>query len=312
MTTSTTAARPQATRAYQNPVYDAARWAGFSLRAGDVLVCTPPKCGTTWTQMICALLIHQSPALPQPLTKLSRWIERRSEPIEDVAAELEAQPWRRVLKTHTPFDGLPYLETASYVVCLRDPRDAFLSMLDHFGNLAHSATAEAADGKLPFPTEPNALFPIWQTQPDQPWTEYGFPIGSVGDFAKTFWAWRALPNVYFLHYADLTGDLDGEMRRLAGFLGVAVDEAVWPKLVEAATFAAMKAKADEAAPGAHFGEWRSNDDFFRSARMGEWRAVLSPENQALYERLSTERLAPQLKAWLEGGRGAFDPAAALG
>jgi len=302
---------PERAHAYHTPVYDSDRWDGFTHRPGDILVCTPPKCGTTWSQMICALLVHQSPQLPQPLTRLSRWIERVTQPIEEVEAELGAQPFRRVLKTHTPLDGLPYFADVSYVYCGRDPRDAFLSMLDHFDNLSQESIADAQrrlgvpEGSgLPFPTEPNVLFPIWMTVPEQPWIEDGVPFGSNGYFARTYWAYRRLPNLHFMHYADLTADLDGEMRRLSAFLGIPVDATVWASLVEAASFAAMKADADQAAPGAHLGEWRSNDDFFRKARLAEWPAVLSAENQALYDKLYGERLPPALKRWLEGGRAA--------
>ena len=305
------AALPTRTHSYHTAIYDSDRWEAFDHRTGDILVCTPPKCGTTWTQMICALLVHQSPQLPQPLTRLSRWIERVTQPIETVNSDLASQPFRRVLKSHTPFDGLPYFEDVSYVFCGRDPRDAFLSMLDHFDNLSAETLADATrrlglseGATLPFPTEANALFPIWQTVGDQPWTEDGVPFGSMTHFAKTYWAWRRLPNLYFLHYADLTGDLDGEMRRLADFLGVAIDDAIWPKLVTAATFAAMKQSADASAPGAHLGEWKSNDDFFRRGRLDEWRERLTADNQSLYERLSTERLEPELKRWIEGGRAA--------
>ena len=305
------ATRPERTRSYKTPVYESDRWAGFTHRTGDILVCTPPKCGTTWTQMICALLVHQSPELPLPLTRLSRWVERVTQPIDEVEAELSAQRWRRVLKSHTPLDGVPYFADASYVVCARDPRDAFLSMIDHFENLSPKSVSHGArrmgmpeDAGVPFPTQPNALFPIWQTMPDTPWTEDGLPFGSMTHFAKTWWAHRRLPNIAFVHYADLMVDLDGEMRRLSAFLDIPVDEIVWPRLVEAASFAAMKENADADAPGAHVGEWKSNTAFFRRARMGEWRAVLSEENQALYERLSSQRLDPKLKAWLEGGRAA--------
>jgi hypothetical protein len=51
-----------------------------------------------------------------------------------------------------------------------------------------------------------------------------------------------------------------------------------------------------------FGEWADNTTFFRKARQGEWRDVLNAENQALYEQITRERLEPELKAWLEGGR----------
>ena len=42
---------------------------------GDIIISTPPKCGTTWVQMICALLILQEPELPLPLGTLSPWID---------------------------------------------------------------------------------------------------------------------------------------------------------------------------------------------------------------------------------------------
>ena len=94
------------------------------------------------------------------------------------------------------------------------------------------------------------------------------------------------------------------MRRLAAFLRVPLDQHLWPDLIAAASFGAMRSRADELAPGAHAGEWRSNANFFRKARLGEWRAVLSAENLALYEALTTTRIEPRLKAWLEGGRAA--------
>jgi hypothetical protein len=307
--------RPERLHVYSGAVYDSARWDSFALRAGDIVVCTPPKTGTTWTQMLCALLVHQSPDLPLPLTRLSRWLDRLAQPIEEVAADFEAQDFRRVIKTHTPLDGLPYDARVSYVVCGRDPRDAFLSMLDHLGNLSDATLAEigsrlgAQAGTLPFPTGPNEMFQLWLTKPEMAWMQDGFPWGSVFYYMTSFWKFRTLNNIHFLHYGDLLDDLDGEMRRLSAFLGLAVDEARWPALVDAARFAAMRAKGGEVAPGAHLGEWRDASAFFRMARRGQWRDVLSPESQALYDELSRERLDPALKAWLEGGRKAQDPKA---
>jgi aryl sulfotransferase len=52
---------------------DSARWAGFPFRAGDIVISTRSKTGTTWVQMICALLIFQTPQLPAPLGRISPW-----------------------------------------------------------------------------------------------------------------------------------------------------------------------------------------------------------------------------------------------
>jgi hypothetical protein len=309
---------PERARTYETPFFDSARWDHFALRPGDILVCTPVKSGTTWTQMLCALLVHQSPVFPEPLNRLSRWLERLAEPIEEIVAAYEAQRHRRIIKTHTPFDGLPYRDDAAYVFCGRDPRDVFFSSLDHIANVSEKSAAEVRrrvglpdDFAFDLTTDPNLLFRTWLTTGAMEGMEDGFPAGSVMTLTTTYWRFRELPNLHFLHYADLSADLDGELRRLARFLGTPVEERRWPDLVAAASFEAMRERADELAPGGHFEEWRSNRDFFRQARRGAWRDVLDAESQALYEKLSLERLGPRLKAWLEGGRATGgDPKAA--
>jgi hypothetical protein len=311
----TNAGRPRRLHVYQTAAFDSSRWDGFEVRDGDIIVCTPIKSGTTWTQMVCALLVHQAPRFPEPLTRLSRWLDRDVEPIEDVLAAYEAQTHRRIIKTHTPLDGLPYFENAAYVFCGRDPRDVFLSMTDHMDNMSPDIVAELArKAGLPpdadVPTDRNQLFALWLTTGAHEWMRDGFPYGSVFDLTKTYWDFRHLPNVFFWHYADLMFDLDAEARRLAAFLDIAIVESRWPRLLQGASRAEMKRRADELAPGAHHGEWKTNADFFRMARLGQWREVLTAENQALYERVSQAIAPPPMKAWLEGGRrAAGDPKA---
>ena len=132
---------PQRVHRYETAVADSARWDAYRPRDGDIIVATPPKCGTTWTQMICALLIH-GPVLPVPLSRLSPELDRLLTPIETVIADLEAQPWRRVIKTHTPIDGLPYFKNVTYLFCGRDPRDAFLSLIDNMRNTSAATMAQ--------------------------------------------------------------------------------------------------------------------------------------------------------------------------
>ena len=46
---------------YQSPDEDSARWLGFPFRDGDIVISSRSKTGTTWVQMICALLIFRHP-----------------------------------------------------------------------------------------------------------------------------------------------------------------------------------------------------------------------------------------------------------
>ena len=49
--------------------------APLMLRDGDIVISTRSKSGTTWLQMICALLVFQTPDLPAPLGELSPWLD---------------------------------------------------------------------------------------------------------------------------------------------------------------------------------------------------------------------------------------------
>ena len=93
------------------------------------------------------------------------------------------------------------------------------------------------------------------------------------------WARRGEPNVLLVHYDDLLADLDGQMRRLAGQLGIAVPEQAWPALVRAATFESMRARADTLVPTA--GILKNNAAFFRRGTSGAGREILSDEELPL-------------------------------
>lgn len=56
---------------YRSADEDSGRWLGFPFRQGDLVISTRSKSGTTWVQMICALLEFQTPELPRPLAELS-------------------------------------------------------------------------------------------------------------------------------------------------------------------------------------------------------------------------------------------------
>lgn len=95
-------------RRYRSGLTDSTRWTGFPSRPGDIVISSPARCGTTWLQMICALLIFQDEALPAPLTVLSPWLDMSLRPLDDVREQLAAQRHRRFIKTHTPLRGLTW------------------------------------------------------------------------------------------------------------------------------------------------------------------------------------------------------------
>src|SRR5262245_44416833 len=110
---------------------DSARWDDFEFRPDDIVISAPAKCGTTWTQMICALLVFQTDELPAPLTALSPWLDMRVRPMSEVREMLDAQRHRRFIKTHTPLDGVPQAPGVVYLAVGSDPRDVAISLYHH-------------------------------------------------------------------------------------------------------------------------------------------------------------------------------------
>jgi len=299
---------------YRSIAQDSARWEGFEFRSGDIIISTPPKCGTTWTQMICALLIFREPTPPRPLSEMSPWLDMCMKSREDVFALLRAQKHRRFIKTHTPLDGLPQDERVTYVCVGRDPRDAAVSWHHHWDNMDEAVffgSREKAIGNDDIP-ELLALDPppTDDTPKGRFWhfvDSAALPIHSTCSLRSTLHhydlALDALerPNVVVLHYADLKRDLDGEMRRIADRLGISVDEKVWPSLVDAASFERMRNNADQVAPNAVDKLWKSNQSFFHSGTGGGWREFFDEDARKRYETRVAELTSPRVARWAHEG-----------
>lgn len=295
---------------YKTILYDSTRWDGFSFRAGDIVISTPPKAGTTWTQRICALLIFQTPQLDKPLGTLSPWLDMLTRPLADVLSDLEQQTHRRFIKSHTPMDGLPLDERVTYVCVARDPRDVALSWDNHFAN-ANFATIfglrETAVGnddiaefieQGPPPRAETERERFWDwVHDDAPPTEK-LSLKGVLHHLSSFWAARHRPNVVLLHYDDLKSDLEGQMRALAGRLGIEVPEESWPALVKAATFEEMRRAANDVAPGAAEKIWHDNTRFFNRGTSGQWRTLFGDGDHARYDARVREMVDPELAAWV--------------
>ena len=298
-------------RHYQGVVYDSSRWEGFELRPGDIVICTPPKCGTTWTQMICALLVLQEPELPLPLDTLSPWIDMVTRARTDVFADLAAQTHRRFIKTHTPLDGIPNDPAVTYICVGRDPRDVALSMDHHIDNMDRDAflaareRAAAIDGielgplRPPRPRPESERDRFWQwVDDDTPSTQSGSSLRFTLEHLQTYRDASDDLDVVCLHYDDLKGDLEGQMRALAAHLGIEVDEDRWPSLVHAATFESMRSRADTTVPGGGRDHWIDPVAFFSRGTSGQWRDLLDDADLTRYAARVRSLASDDLVEWL--------------
>jgi hypothetical protein len=275
---------------------DSARWEGFVFRDGDIVISTPSKCGTTWVQMICGLLIFQTTEFYRPLDLISPWFDVLFRPRDEVVADLEVQPHRRFIKTHTPLDGLPFEKQVTYICSGRDPRDVAMSWDVHIANadfetgLALRAAAVGLDdlaelmpdGPPPVIEDERERFWAWVDQPATPETHF-FGLASTLHHLHTFWDVRDRPNVVLVRYEDLLADLEGQMRLLAARLGIPVAGDLWPDLVQEATFEHMSRRPNELVPEAsHDGLYRDVGRFFHSGTTEQWRRIISDEDLPRY------------------------------
>lgn len=297
---------------YRTLVFDSARWAAFPFRPDDVVISTPPKCGTTWMQTICGMLLLERVEFARPLADISPWIDMQANNLAAVVATLEAQQHRRFLKTHTPLDGVPMVDGLTYVCLARDPRDVALSFQHHWANLDLDAfmaararavglddLAELGPPPDPLPEDPGEWFRIWV---EGGLGELAGPsLADVLHHVDTFWQRRNDPGVVLFHYADLLADLPREVRRLAETLGVEAGDERVAQIAAACSFDRMKKHADELVPEVGNGIWRSNEGFFHRGLNGQWYGLVDDDSACRYEQRVAELVAPEVAAWVHSG-----------
>jgi aryl sulfotransferase len=282
---------PPAYPAFISEDEDSRRWAEFHPRQSDIIIATRARSGTTWTQMICALLIFQTPKLPLPLSELSPWLDWSGEPIGKVVASLDRQKHRRFIKTHTPLEVLPRYAGVTYICVARNPLDAVISNYFHLANVKTS------------PDLPDLHTWVTDWIDARPGTAAWKQTHSLETTLKhvgAAWNHRGNPQVILLRYEDLLADAEHEMRMLAKRLEIEVPEKTWPRLVRAAEFASMKQHARKNVPIQ--GWFKSDENFFRRGASGYGREILTEDElnryQARLREIVSGEGAEKLLAWL--------------
>lgn len=291
---------PRKTREIHNNHMDSTIWNELAFRDDDIVIGTYAKSGTTWTQQIVAQLIFDG-APDVEVAEMSPWLDLRVPPKAVKLPQVEAQAHRRFLKTHLPVDALVYSPRAKYLYIGRDGRDVMWSMWNHFANandLLYQALNDTPGLVGPRIGRPPADIRQYFLE----WLQFdGYPFWSFWENIRSWWAIRHLPNLMLLHFSDLKADLPGQIRRIAAFLDIPIDEARFPTIVEQCGFAWMKANATKTVPlgGAL---WDGGaQTFVHQGVNGRWRDILTAEDCARYEARALAELGPDCARWLATG-----------
>eukprot|EP00429_Kryptoperidinium_foliaceum_P088352 CAMPEP_0176197988 /NCGR_PEP_ID=MMETSP0121_2-20121125/7824_1 /TAXON_ID=160619 /ORGANISM="Kryptoperidinium foliaceum, Strain CCMP 1326" /LENGTH=309 /DNA_ID=CAMNT_0017536831 /DNA_START=50 /DNA_END=979 /DNA_ORIENTATION=- len=300
---------------YKSHHFDSAKWDVVKKRDDDIVVVTAYKSGTTWMQAVIAEILFQGKEKPASVGDVSPWVDLRVPPAEVIGQALEAQEHRRFLKTHLPADAFaPYFNPkAKYIYVGRDGRDAFMSLMNHYekANEAWYGAMNDAPGRdgPPIPKFSElggvpAIFDRWLAEgwPTLDGETDGWPFWSLFKNARTWWELaEEHKNILFVHFNDLKKDLEGEMLRIAEFLGVEVDRELLPSMVKACTFEEMHKNAEKVAPlNGVLWEGGGKSFVFKGTNQ-RWVGVLSDSQVEAYLEKARKELPAECAKWLENG-----------
>ena len=291
---------PEKCRELHNHHFDSTIWNDFQFRDDDIIIGTYAKAGTTWMQQIIAqLLFAGDPNLE--VAEMSPWMDLRVPPKEIKLPLVEAQKHRRFLKTHLPVDALRFSPQAKYIYIGRDGRDVVWSMYNHHANANQSwyDVLNETPGRVGPPIEepPDDIRQYWHS-----WLERdGHPFWPFWENVQSWWQIRHLPNVLLVHFTNLKQDMPGEIRRIAHFLDIPINESRWAAILEHCSFDWMKRNATKSVPlGGAF--WDAGAEVFINKGVnGRWTETLTSDESAQYEELAATELGTACARWLASG-----------
>ncbi|HTT97332.1 MAG TPA: sulfotransferase domain-containing protein [Rhizomicrobium sp.] len=188
-------------------------------RPTDVIISPFGKCGTTWLQQTFHCLRTRGDLDFDDISRVVPWIETSVTLGLDINGEQVTDP--RGYKSHLPYDDLP--KGARYVVSLRDPKDALVSMYKFMEGwfmepgtvpMEHFAHGWAANGRY------------WR-------------------HLTSWWAQRDNPNVLLFSYEHMCEDPKSHVQRLAQFCDLPLDDELLQLTLQYSSMPFMLAHKDK-------------------------------------------------------------------
>jgi aryl sulfotransferase len=243
------------------------------------------------------MLLNGGPELPMKLPIISPWIDADlGIPESEVSAALDAQIGRRVVKTHTPVDGFPVWDGVTVVSVYRHPLDVFLSLRKHYANMTISKVGDPMLAPLHVSVSSYLLGRLDREDYSSKTLE------SVASHYVSMLETVRTPKPVALHYSDMIADNRHAVARLAEIAEVDADDALIDAIVNASSFASMKAKAADFVPAGGTGLFRSDGNFFDSGQSQKWLGKINEQELELYEKRLAQ-LIPDAVArdWFQHG-----------
>ena len=250
----------------------------YEAKPDDLFIVTFPKCGTTWTQQIVGLILHNGDLPDGKVFKACPFLEYVGRGV----VEKMKQPF--AIKTHLHYDIQPKHPTAKYIFVLRNPKDTAVSFYYH-----------------------QVLFPDYIGE-GVTFSEY-LPYflrgeqqyGDYYDWVLSWWPHRNDPNVLFLLYEDMKSDIKSNVLKIASFIGkeykdklLVNDGQILTKVIERSSLQSMQKGVNEEIKRTFIESGgnavKEEYNFVRKGIVGDWKNHFTVSENELFEKHFHERV----------------------
>ncbi len=243
----------------------------FVAKDGDVFVVTYPRSGTTWTEQMVHLLVHNGEQGEQRITDAVPWVETLPQRPGGMSVFLQTIQGRRLFTSHLPYPLMPRFNgaAAKIVYVARNPKDVAISTYFH------------DQSKLGYEGSWEEHFQLFQ--------KGNVTFGWYFDHVLPWWqVSQSDRNILFLKYEDMKNDHAGNVARLASFLDVQADSALIDKVVALSSFQSMATGQNT-----NF-DWvpqkADKPKHFRKGDIGDWRNHFTAEQSQQMDDLFLEKM----------------------
>eukprot|EP00804_Cyclotella_cryptica_P016993 CCRYP_001913-RA/>CCRYP_001913-RA protein AED:0.28 eAED:0.28 QI:0/0.5/0.66/1/0/0/3/1325/291 len=248
---------------------------GFLLPVGfpttNLFIVTYPKCGTTWTQHITYLILHDGVPLSADQRMDVVWPHLEEVGSEFVREKATIAGGYRLIKTHFPHKYTPKNPKAKYIYVARNPKDCVVSFYHH--TVGFPKHYDFAEGE--FDTYFNLFL---QGKVDS---------NDYFEFLREWLDHKDDPNVLFLRYEKGRQDTREYILQIAAFLDdsiypqrlLADDERILKLVMEHSSLDSMKQN-----PRRWCSDRTGFKPFIRKGSTGGWDELLSEEQAALLQK----------------------------
>jgi hypothetical protein len=240
--------------------YIKGRYLDFVPREDDIFVASYPRSGTTLIQMIVYQLTTDGNLNFTHISEHIPWFERAFA----YGKDFEKMAGPRIFKTHLRYGSVPKRPCRSIYVA-RNGKDVAVSYFHFY----QSHMKYRGDFRRFF----------------QRFLRGKLRYGSWFKHVASWWKHRDDPNVLFITYEELVGDMEGSIRKIIDFCKLTVSEEHLQRTLQVCSFQSMKKheeKFDHRTQVILDSGMQANS-FLRKGGVGGWKEDFTPQEEALFD-----------------------------